>query len=332
MHAPYGTKVAKALQRHYFEQVPTDTVKEVYGVKSWPGDDAGFAWSAPWWAGLDRLQPGSAAGSHAQESWHRWQLKAHIHNLYHTVRAFMDSLGAFCCDAISNMKDAKETLPDLPQEPWPDRVLLSDVGKLLTRGRSPASEYQRLKRFSKWVSSTGDTTYYAMRRNLLLWNGARGAWEAERSPPEVPTAVAKHMALLFHADGRVALDAALVALGAAAPVWSDFNGLLRILNRYVLVIHGESATKLWRMEGQSGPSPPTSQAVCVFCQVACLNAVCEHMYVAFFDGRPDWLDVAEHPARKGQHRRPDDATLLSPQGPRLAAQSAAAAVYGLVDK
>ena len=37
MHAPYGTKVAKALQRHYFEQVPTDTVKEVYGVKSWPG-------------------------------------------------------------------------------------------------------------------------------------------------------------------------------------------------------------------------------------------------------------------------------------------------------
>ena len=63
-----------------------------------------------------------------------------------------------------------------------------------------------------------------------------------------------------------------------------------------------------------------------------MNAVCEHMYVAFFDGRPDWLDVAEHPARKGQHRRPDDATLLSPQGPRLAAQSAAVAAYGLVDK
>ena len=110
MHVPFGTKVAKALQRHYFEQAPTDTVKEVYGVKSWPGDDAGFAWSAPWWAGLDRLQRGSAAGSQAQESWHRRQLKAHIHNLYQTVRAFMDSLGAFCCDAISKMKDAKDNL------------------------------------------------------------------------------------------------------------------------------------------------------------------------------------------------------------------------------
>ena len=85
------------------------------------------------------------------------------------------------------------------------------------------------------------------------------------------------------------------------------------------------------MESLSGPSPPASQAICAFCKVACLNAVCEHMYVSFFEERTDWLDVAEHPRRKGQHRQPDDVVLLSPQGPRLLAQAAAATAAGPPD-
>jgi len=235
MHAPHGLKVAKALQRYYFDKIPAAAVKEIYRLKSWLGESDGFAWSAPWWAGLDRLQPGSAAGSQAQESWHRWRLKAHIKDLHQTVRAFMTSLEGFCSDALKDMVETKETLADLPQEPWPDRIRLDDVGKLLPRGRSLASEYHRL-RSAKWVDTTSSTTYYAMRRNLLLWDKARAGWVAENSPPEVPPAAAQQMADLFHADSLQALEFALAALGASTPVWQDFDGLLRTLSRYPAVV------------------------------------------------------------------------------------------------
>ena len=57
-------EAAAFLQRQYFRKLPKAEAQAAYGIASWPGDPA-FIWTADWWAGVERAQPGSAGASQA---------------------------------------------------------------------------------------------------------------------------------------------------------------------------------------------------------------------------------------------------------------------------
>ena len=79
-----------ALVRHYFHKLPAAEARADWGVESWIGDQDSVYY-AYWWAGVERLQPGSASGSQAQESWHGNVLKPSIGNLHRPMPDFTAS-------------------------------------------------------------------------------------------------------------------------------------------------------------------------------------------------------------------------------------------------
>eukprot|EP00435_Cladocopium_sp_Y103_P069475 s33_g33.t1 len=74
---PSEEKAAKALQRYYFVTLPAVDARSQFALEDWPGDPQKFV-TSDWWSGLQRLQPGSASGTQAQEAWHRQKLKKHM--------------------------------------------------------------------------------------------------------------------------------------------------------------------------------------------------------------------------------------------------------------
>ena len=79
---PPEEKAAKALQRHYLVKHDRRQAQETFKAQDWSGDTNSF-YTADWWCGLQRLQPGSASGTQAQESWHRWKLHEETHGPSH---------------------------------------------------------------------------------------------------------------------------------------------------------------------------------------------------------------------------------------------------------
>lgn len=101
---------------------------------------------ADWWAGLRRLQPGSASGTQAQESWHRHALKKYIVDLRQDVGSFVASLSSFTSSRLQQLKLQSPLLPDVPVEPFPDKFVLEDSAALTKVGRSSACQYHRTSR------------------------------------------------------------------------------------------------------------------------------------------------------------------------------------------
>ena len=60
-------------------------------MTSWSGPQ-GYLLCGYWWAGLQHVQPGSASGTQAQESWHRWALKEYMSTLRMEVPDFLSKL------------------------------------------------------------------------------------------------------------------------------------------------------------------------------------------------------------------------------------------------
>ena len=60
----------KVFQAEYFWRVSTRDAARHYGCSNVPLSTKGV-WMAGWWSGMDRIQPGFASGSQAQESWHK---------------------------------------------------------------------------------------------------------------------------------------------------------------------------------------------------------------------------------------------------------------------
>ena len=46
--------------------LPAAAVRAAFTAQTWVGDPS-FAWVADWWAGIERMQPGSAGATQAQE-------------------------------------------------------------------------------------------------------------------------------------------------------------------------------------------------------------------------------------------------------------------------
>ena len=102
---------------------------------------------ADWWCGLQRVQhvqPGSASGTQAQKSWHRHKLKKYT-GLHTLLATFSTNLASFSSSRVQNLHVRGTPFSDIPQQPFPDRVLLYDSEMLIQQGRSSAHQFYRTR-------------------------------------------------------------------------------------------------------------------------------------------------------------------------------------------
>ena len=124
------------LQRFYFKKMPATEARAKYAIRTWQGDPV-FIWTADWWFGLERVQPGSAGATQAQESWHRHGLKNFIRTLRQPVTAVLKRLQQYTSLRLQTFTETQGVLPDTPTEPFPDPYLME--GDMLSRrGRTGA--------------------------------------------------------------------------------------------------------------------------------------------------------------------------------------------------
>ena len=168
---------AHALETYYFTKIPALEAREHWDMDSWHGNDQ-WVYSAAWWSGCQRLQPGTACGTQAQESWHRHTLKAFFGTLRLTMPELLIRLAEFCIVRVGQLSASDRRLLDYPSEPWPQRALL-DPSKLSSHRRTSAGEFQSAGQQSRWQSEDG-TLYIAMRQHTFVWRG-------DEQPPPSPT-------------------------------------------------------------------------------------------------------------------------------------------------
>ena len=107
---PSEKKAADMLKQHYLAKVPAARAQAEFSINEWPGD-ASFLFAADWWAGRQRLQPASASGTQAQESWHKNKLKNDFKNLDSSLPSFASLLEQFSQSRLSDSERPGETLP-----------------------------------------------------------------------------------------------------------------------------------------------------------------------------------------------------------------------------
>lgn len=286
-----------ALQRYYFIRLTAEVARSRFFIQSWVGDGT-FVWTADWWAGVARMQPGSTGGSQAQESWHRHKLQSIINSLHLDVDAFANKLARVTKVRYAQLRLSSTKLPDVPQEPYPDNYLL-DGHCLTSRGRTGAYQFQDTLAFRSYADVDG-TQYYGMRRTLGTYDEAHKVWtatpnaEVERPPPHI---VAR-MVGLFKATTADALEAALVLAGVPSPMADNMNPLYRLLAGKVLVVLGPHAAQYWRRPEEVVNS--YCQSVCMNCVVFATHGTCEHVHAALLDLKALGRRVAEQPARTNQ--------------------------------
>ena len=126
--APPERKAATALKKHYLQSCPKEEACSRYELSDWVGHPQPLL-LADWWCGFQRIQPGSASGMQAQESWHRHKLKKYM-GLRTALPNFAQSLAEFTSSRRQNLRAQGSPLPDIPQEPFPDRALLYDANMM----------------------------------------------------------------------------------------------------------------------------------------------------------------------------------------------------------
>ena len=154
------------LKQYYFSCVPAETARQRWNVLDWVGDNS-FLWSAEWWCGADRLQPGSASGTQKQESWHKHKLKNYM-GIRTALPTLFDTFAKFTSSRLKELRAASPALPDVPRTPFPDRQLLFDASWLTKEGRTSAEQLYRTKSFDVHIED--DSTYIAMPQTLARYD------------------------------------------------------------------------------------------------------------------------------------------------------------------
>ena len=306
---------AKVLRDHYFVRVPAAVAQAAFGVTSWIGDQT-FLWSADWWAGVQRAQPGSASGSQAQESWHRHKLKAHVHTLRQEMHMAVRSLSEFSMSRCRVYCSSEALLPDTPADPpFPDTHLL--MGDFLDRrGRTGAFQYQDTGAFRKVVGVDG-SRWYAMRRTLATYNADTRNWHptANSDVPMPPMDLVARLRALYEADSRETMLAALAMNGVQDLFADNMNSLYRAFAGKVLVVVGPKSERYWAFPvNPSAASSMHTRAVCQGCVEAAIHGTCEHIHTALLDMNLIQRQAANMPVRKGKGRG-DSFDALSSPGP-----------------
>lgn len=297
-------KCVKVLLQHYFVKLPAACARETHQLLGWGGEED-WAICADWWCGPGRLQPGSASGSQAQESWHKNRLKAALTSLYMPVDALVERLKLFSAARYTKLCHQTGKLPDVPTEPFPDKYLLDGVG-LAKQQRTGPKEYYAQGAYASFRDPSDGTLYVAFRGSFWYWDTQEEDYrqiEEERRQVSMSTL---HLLVRMHkADNPDALLTCLRELGAPlagdVPSRQELLQVQRVLRRHTLVIVGAEAERRWRMEpgpGQTGTMH--THGICTNCHAFCVWGVCEHLYAAFLTMGADGikLTVPDRPQRQ----------------------------------
>eukprot|EP00434_Breviolum_minutum_P028258 symbB.v1.2.024998.t1/scaffold2404.1/size80018/2 len=256
--------VVEKLQKTYFVKVPAAEARRQFQVVSWLGDPA-FLWSASWWAGVQRTQPGSASGTQPQEAWHKHRLKAHIAVMRSSIPMFVENLNQFTKSTLQQLEQQGGTLPDIPPEPFPDRRCLYDSAILAASGRTSATQYHRCKAFTSHADASSQ--YFCMRRTEATYDPTQKTW-SRTADNHVLKVLSSHV---------------LVVLGTAARSYWRYGS--------------EKAMPQPEAAAHQG-------AICMFCLEFCLHGTCEHTHVAFIETKQISLLEAELPQRNPRRAPP----------------------------
>ena len=217
---PPEEKAAKALQRHYFVKHSHQQAQAAFGVLDWSGQPNQF-YTAEWWCGLQRIQPGSASGTQAQESWQRWKLKKYL-GLRSSLSTFAQSLADFTKSRLADLRGQGSCLPDMPSEPFPDKTVLLDSDALTRQGRSSADQYFRLQAWDRFDDDDG-TVFLCMRRTLATYDHDSDSWSKapDNSVSSPSMGFARAFADLLRAKSEANLIRALLVYPNLFWIWKN---------------------------------------------------------------------------------------------------------------
>ena len=316
--------VDKLIKLYFIKKELTAEDTLSWAIETWRGDTT-WVYYAAWWSGCQRIQPGSASGTQAQEAWHKSPFKSFMKDLHVSVPEFVEKLCTFCEVRLEQMVKEGEPLIDIPCEPWPNRCLMDDP-KLFQQRRTSALEFLAHGQLSKFNDTDG-TSYYAMRQHLFTWSVEQRRWEKEENPSAPDPDLSQHLMGLYKSRTTEDLDMVLSCLHIALP--DGIEDLVRLFSKYVLVVVGPAAAEHWHAQAPPGSGfLPHALALCAFCWEAAIHSTCEHAYAAFLDpsncheGLPLNTSVSDHPVKRTQrHVAPqrmlwDKRSVLLPRMPR----------------
>ena len=280
---------------------------------------------ADWWCGVARLQPGSASGTQAQESWHRWKLKAHIKHLRQDVPTFVASLQSFTSSRLQQLKLQGPELPDTPVEPLPDKFVLYDSDALSKLGRSSAMQYYRTAAFEVFPDERGGL-WYCLRKTLATYSKSSGKWtstpDGDVRKPMI--GLVQKLRALFLARDDASLFIPMRSSGCAADGQLDLEALRKLVSHHVLVLRGPLAEHFWRVQAPDGSAPAYRQVACFGCPTFSIHGSCEHVHVAWLHSGDINMDQAHMPqfGRKKPKHAPKLPSIVRPTKKRSRSQSA----------
>ena len=216
---PPEGNAANALEKHYFVRLDAEDARSQFDLEDWPGDPTRIL-IAEWWCGIQRLQPGSASGTQAQESWHRHKLKKYL-GLRTALPTFVESLDNFAKSRLADLQSQGSCLPDMPQEPFPDKTVMWDSAALTQEGRSSADQFYRNRAWDRCEDVDG-TIFYCMPRTLATYNHDTKCWEEtpDNSIRRPSLGSAGAFSSLLRARSEAAVIRALVSLGCVIHCWT----------------------------------------------------------------------------------------------------------------
>ena len=322
---PPERTLAQKLQTHHFTKVLAREARKQFKLESWTGE-GGYIWLAPWWCGLQRVQPGSASGTQPQESWHRHKLKKFLGSIRMSIPALAENLQQFTESTLEQLRLQGPCLPDVPTEPFPDKYVLHESNALSADGRTAAIQFVRCNAFS--THSDGESHFYSMRRTEATYNPVSKTWSktADSAISRAQSVTSQQMAALVSARDDQSFNAAMRAV-CSEP--QDLKAVVKALASHVVVLMGAAAREFWCFSEVGAASSSHVHAVCAFCLPFALHGTCEHTHVAFVDTKQVDLTEARLPQWGKQRPAPTshlpDVALVLP-GPAVpeAAESSCA--------
>ena len=253
-------------------------------------------WSAYWRAGPDRVAPGTATGSAAQEAWHGHTLKELIPK-HNSPRGLATALNEQIVQPLLQDLRKRAASADHFQE-WPavgqrlDLCVLNSEGEMRAQGRTCATSLlawglhhshqdesgnaHYLIPASRLRNATVDETDYPQdrRRPVYVDRPVRPV------PPEATACMARAALARTVADA----ESALAQLGVYSPEMhtiTNWPQLLRYLCDWRHVVIGPFVRQLWQSHGiADAPHNKHFNALCFFCEHAAKSGPCEHAYAA----------------------------------------------------
>ena len=146
------------------------------------------------------------------------------------MSAFFLSLTSFSKSRLQQLHLTKESLPDVPLEPFPDPFVLHDSNALSLAGRSSACQYHRTLGYDTFSDNAGNI-WYAMRRTLATQDKVQKTWSctSDASIERPSPGLAKKLQALFSARDVSSLMTSCRSAGCASASNLDLLALRRVL-------------------------------------------------------------------------------------------------------